>query len=163
MPEASEPARICPYLRGRFQPEPVLHPHANNQCILAASIHLPQGQQSRYCLGGGHTRCSRFRRQQDQPLPRYVTGVHPTLPPPPSPKPDIPDLVWRRPFWRRWLRWLPILLLIALMALGWRWRQSTLPVHTDAGRPPLPTPIAAPTTAPNIEFLRPTYGPPALP
>ncbi|NUQ39725.1 MAG: hypothetical protein HUU23_18435, partial [Caldilineales bacterium] len=86
--------RVCPHLRGRRQMQPLLAPSADNHCILAASIHLPQSQQSRFCLGGRYRACSRFQRQQDRPLPRYVTGVSAPPPPPPPPPPELPTLPW---------------------------------------------------------------------
>ncbi len=166
MAEAEAIARICPYLRGRYQGDPEPIPSANNHCILAASIHLPTAQQSRHCLGGQHSHCHRFERQQARPLPRYVTGI-PSLPPPPPPHPvALSTLWWRRPWGRIAIRLTLALLLAGLLVLGWRWREATIPSARLrlTPRPPLPTPLVIATPAPLDSanpYLPPTFGPPA--
>lgn len=149
MPEPAPIERVCPYLRGRHWPAPVLQPSPHNHCILAASIHLPQTQQGRYCLGGRHAQCPRFQRQAEAPLPRYITGV-PTAPPPPLPAPpELGTILWRRPITRTILRWLLVAVLVALLVSGWRWRQNSLTPRLTP-RPPLPTAIAPlPDPGPN--------------
>lgn len=129
--------------------QPLLAPGPDNQCILAASIHLPQSQQARFCLGGRYRACSRFQRQQDRPLPRYVTGVAagPAPPPPPARLPEMRTLPWRQPWGRQLLRLLLLTLWLTLAILAWQWRQSTLaPVAREVGdlTPPRP-PITRPT------------------
>ena len=152
--------RVCPYLRGRHQAEPILAPSPNNHCILAASIHLPSAQQSRYCLGGQHPACSRFQRQQMRPLPRYVTGI-PTPPAPIlPPRPALPTLWWRRPWGRTTLRVFLALALVAMIVLGWRWRSASISTRF-VERPPLPIPAAIITPTPVNPYLPPRFGPPA--
>ncbi|NOX62313.1 MAG: hypothetical protein GXP42_10285 [Chloroflexi bacterium] len=149
---------FCPYLRGRYGPQPDETPGEGNHCILAASIHLPRSQQTRFCLTGRFEQCSRYRRQADRPLPAYITGVRVEPLPPPRQRPDLPDLPWRRPLARRLARLVPILVLLALLVLGWRYRQSATPARIYT-RPPLPTPIQAPSPTYENPFLPPTAGP----
>ncbi len=158
MSEGGPGRRICPYLRGRRQPQPYLQPSDLNHCIVAASIHLPQAQQSRFCLGGQYGQCSRFSRQQADIVPKYITGV-PTEPPPPAVTvPTLPVLLWRRPFFRPLVMTFAILALVVIMVFGWRWRQDSLPAGVTP-RPPLPTAIVAPTLQSTSPFVRPTAGP----
>ncbi len=160
MPEGVPADRVCPYLRGRVQGLPVLQPSWDNHCVVIPAIHLPRAQQARYCLGGRHGECPRFRRQQHRPLPTYATGV-PT-PPPPSPVvvPDLPVLWWRRPQGRRVLTFLLAAVLLGLGVVGWRWR-AAMPDK-------LPTPVAVPTPAVVLDvpvggerspYLPPLFGP----
>ncbi len=143
--------------------QPLLAPSADNHCILAASIHLPQSQQSRFCLGGRYRACSRFQRQQDRPLPRYVTGVSAPPPPPPPPPPELPTLPWRRAWGRQFLRLVLLALAFTLILLAWQWRQSTLP-PLDLTRPPLsqtpPPSLPPPSETVLSPFHRPPIGPP---
>ncbi len=158
--EKSTSERVCPYLRGRYQGEPALTPSPSNHCILAASIHLPTPQQSRYCLGGQHPACPRFQRQQMRPLPPYVTGL-PTPPPPIlPPHPSLPTLWWRRPWGRVTVRLFLALFLVGMIVLGWRWRSGSVSMRF-VERPPLPTPIVALTPTPVQPYLPPRFGPPA--
>ena len=152
--------RVCPHLRGRYRSEPNLTPSDANSCVLAAFIHLPQSQQSRYCLGGQYTTCARYVRQRTQPLPRYLTGIPSVAPPPPQVPPTLPTLCWRLPFGRRVLRAVVIIFFVGLVVLGWRWRTSSLSIQLTP-RPPLPTAIPAPTLTPPDLFSQPTVGPPA--
>lgn len=152
--------RVCPYLRGRYQGDPALTPSLSNHCVLAASIHLPTAQQSRYCLGGQHPTCSRFLRQQARPLPRYVTGIPAPLPAILPPRPDLPTLWWRRPWGRIAIRLLLALVLVGMIVLGWRWRSASIPARFSS-RPQLPTPIVAVTPTPINPYLPPRLGPPS--
>ena len=152
--------RVCPHLRGRYRSEPNLTPSDANSCVLAAFIHLPQPQQSRYCLGGQYTTCARYIRQRTQPLPRYLTGIPSVAAPPPQVPATLPTLWWRLPFGRVVLRAVVIILFVGLVVLGWRWRTSSLSIQLTP-RPPLPTAIPAPTLTPPDLFSQPTVGPPA--
>lgn len=158
MPEAEAADRVCPYLRGRQQPEPLLSPSDNNHCVLAASIHLPGSQQSRYCLGGNYHACSRFVRQQERPLPSYVMGI-PPAPPPPGPEvPPLSTLIWRRWWFRKLVMYLLIVLFLALVVLGWNWRRATIQPRITP-RPPLPTTLPLPTLEATSLFDQPPLGP----
>ncbi|HEY53828.1 MAG TPA: hypothetical protein G4N94_10255 [Caldilineae bacterium] len=150
MPEPISGAQVCPYLRGRRQASPVLMPSDDNHCVLAASIHLPHAQQSRFCLGGRYAACSRYKRQRDRPLPKYVVGVRPAPAPPPVQAPERPTLLWRRSWFRPALLWGLAVVFALLVIMAWRWQeQRTQPRITP--RPPLPTIIALPTAeAPTI-------------
>jgi hypothetical protein len=160
MPEVAPADRVCPYLRGRSQREPVLQPSWDNHCTVIPAIHLPAAQQARYCLGGRYAECPRFRRQRDRPLPSYVTGV-PTSPPPPTVVvPDRPVLWWRRPWGRRVLTVLMAMALLGLGVAGWHWRAARLDK--------LPTPVPVPTPSVVLEspvsgerspYLPPLFGP----
>ncbi|RME81998.1 MAG: hypothetical protein D6775_12095 [Caldilineae bacterium] len=150
---------VCPYLRGRHQSYPVLEPDEDNQCILTASIHLPRSQQSRFCLGGNHARCSRYQRHGDRPVPPYVTGIRPAEVNTEVPVPDLPLLVWRRPWFRRMLRVLVVLVLALAVVLAWRWRVQTMP-HRITPVPTLPpTPVLPVLTPTPNPYLQPTQGP----
>jgi len=161
MPEPVVDTQVCPYLRGRRQPPPVLTPSDDNHCVLAASIHLPHAQQSRFCLGGRYAACSRYERQQDRPLPNYVAGVRPAPAPPPVQAPERTTLLWRRPWWRPAMLWLLAILFAAFVIVAWRWQdQLTQPRLTP--RPPLPTAIVQPTGVATTIFDLPAVGPDQL-
>lgn len=149
--------RVCPYLRGRYQPAPVLAPSEANHCLIVASIHLPRSQQTRYCLGGHFGQCPRYTRQQKTPLPKYITGVRPAPVAMPPPPPQLRRLPWRTPLGRRLVRLIPVVLLVLLIILGWRWRQTHTTVYITP-RPPLPTPLIVPTLTPAQPFAAPTAG-----
>lgn len=158
MPDGEGTARVCPYLRGRYQSAPNLTPGDANSCVLAAFIHLPHSQQSRYCLGGQYPSCARYTRQRTQPMPRYLTGIPSVAVPPPKAPPAMRTLWWRLPIGRVVLKAVVVLLFIGLVVLGWRWRTSSLPMQLTP-RPPLPTAIPAPTVVAPDLFSLPTVGP----
>ncbi len=158
MPELEANEQVCPYLRGRRQPAPVLTPSDDNHCVLAASIHLPHAQQSRYCLGGRYRSCSRFERQQDRPLPRYVVGLRPSPASAPVQAPERSTLLWRRPWFRQVVLWMVVAVFVVLVIAGWRWQdQRTEPRVTP--RPPLPTAIVQPTGETTSDYNLPAVGP----
>ena len=149
---------VCPHLRGRRQPAPLLMPSDDNHCVLAASIHLPHAQQSRYCLGGRYSSCSRFERQQDRPLPKYVVGVGPSPVAAPVVAPERSTLIWRRPWFRQVVLWFLVVVFVAILAVAWRWQdQRTEPRITP--RPALPTAIAQPTGETTSDYDLPVVGP----
>ncbi len=158
MPEPVVSKQVCPYLRGRHQPDPILLPSDDNHCVLAASIHLPHSQQTRYCLGGRYAACSRYDRQQDRPLPNYVLGVSPAPTPPPVQAPERSTLLWRRPWFRPAVMWVIAALFVVFVVMAWRWQdQRTQPRITP--RPPLPTAIAQPSIEATTVFDLPAVGP----
>lgn len=158
MPETNAD-RICPYLRGRHDVRPSHEPGDENLCLLASSIHLPRAQQARYCLGGRFEACPRYQRQQNRPVPHYVSGAQPLNIRPNTPTITRSTLPWRH-FWvLPALKWLLIILLITLFALFWRRRMAnTRPYVTE--RDPTPAPITAPIPETYPQYLRPTAGPP---
>lgn len=159
MPEHAEAALICPYLRGRRQIHPHLTPSDENHCLVTASIHLPHPQQTRFCLGGRYETCSRFQQQQQRPLPRYVTGVTPTLVTISPPPPPLTPLLWRRPWFRSMLQILFMVLIVILVIWGWRWQQTQ--VRVVATPVPLATPAYLPIKTPPSLFEAPVYSVPA--
>ena len=158
MSEPDFEAQVCAYLRGRRQPEPLLLPSDDNHCVLAASIHLPHAQQSRFCLGGRYSTCNRYERQQDRPLPQYVVGVRPAPAPPPVRAPERATLPWRRPWWRPAMLWLLAALFAAFVIVAWRWQDQRISPRITP-RPPLPTAIAQPTVEATTIFDLPAVGP----
>lgn len=158
MPEASE-SRMCPYLRGRRQPQVQPVPSIENHCLVTASIHLPRTQQSRYCLGGHHETCARFQRQNNQPLPGYVTGVTPAAVTTSPPPPPLTPLIWRRPWFRALMRLFFIVLIAGLVVWGWRWQQQQVQPRWIP-RPPLPTSLSVPTPVIDTLFQPPSYSVP---
>jgi hypothetical protein len=159
MPETSTLERVCPYLRNQGEGQIVLTPADGNYCLLASSIHLPRAQQTRYCLGGRFRQCSRYQRQDNRPIPRYVRGARPMHVRPAAPTVRLRTLPWRYPWVVPALKWLFIVALLLLFIQLWRWRMAaTAPFVVK--RDPIPISILTPTPETPERYLRPTLGPP---
>ena len=151
--------QVCPYLRGRNTLDPLLSPTADNVCRLASSIHLPESQQSDFCLNGAFVTCTRYQRQQGRPIPRHVRGAKPLNIRPFTPTIPTKTLVWRQPWARSAAKWVLVMLfLFAFLAL-WRMRMNDIP-PLRIERVAIPTPVISATPTPPSLYLPPTEGPP---
>ena len=159
MPDNFTIEHVCPHLRSRKYGKNVALPAEDNYCALTSSIHLPRPHQTHYCLGGNFQRCTRYQRQGNRPIPRYVRGARPaaiTTSEPPAPLRPLP---WRYPWVRPALKWLLVAALLVLFVQLWRWRMAQTPAFV-VQRDPTPSVIITVTPEPPEIYLRPTAGPP---